>query len=1031
MIPKHLTIEGLYSYQDKAEIDFELLTESKLFGIFGQVGSGKSSILEAITFALYGRTERLNQKGDNYGYNMMNLKSDKLFVEYEFTAGENESEYKISVKGRRNSKQFEKVGTIERAAYKKIRGEWTPIELRVIENVLGLSYDNFRRTIIIPQGKFQEFLQLGKKDRTQMMKELFGLGKYEFYYQTKALEDKNNESLSKLEGQLTQLGEINIEQLDELKKQQASKKKEAQSLNEKLEAQYKEQAALAKLKELHAEKQQSEAKLKEQTAKESAVKEAEKQLADYEKCLHQFKGLLDSLKEKNTSKKSIALQIEQGTNALKKLRDSLKTKKELVAKLKTDIDKKELVEQEIRDLQLIAKLIEVDKLITKNEVEMKAVARLYTVAEEEQKNIETEKGNTENSIKELKLSMPDLLVLSEIKQWHTHQFNFDKQLKQIEKDKQQKVLEQQAIQQKSEALFADFAFNHMPEMPKETGSAVSKAIGWIQQKMTDATQVAEGLKTKLEALVVKEKLEEYAHALHNGEACPLCGSLEHPNIGKTQNVSKELQEHRKTIQKHEAAQQQGSELIDALRQLQMQHNAVVLYLDEIEAKRVALIKSIESHKAAFIWKQYENAEDLNKAYSEATLKGEQLKKLEKTMAENVAKAEKKKAELEKQSLAINTLKLEQSAKISKQNTYITQIEKLKYEAYKEKHVDEVLELAADKKAKLNAQQAQFDVLNSDMQNIQQESDVLKGQVDANSKLLKSLSVEIKELEHNLAQQLAESGWESLEEIANILAKQIDINNYRERIQAYYTQQETLKNRIKELSAEIGGRVYDAERGKLVENTIVEQKHLLDELNKALGGLNAQITTLDKAIKSQSELLKQHEQLKLRADDIKLIKGMFKSSGFVEFVSAVYLENLCKSANERFQKMTRQRLSLELSEENSFQVRDFMNGGKVRNVKTLSGGQTFQASLAMALALSDNIQRSSGVNENFFFLDEGFGSLDKESLQVVFDTLKSLRKENRIVGVISHVEELQQEIPNYLVVENNEDTGSEVKPSWTR
>jgi exonuclease SbcC len=108
----------------------------------------------------------------------------------------------------------------------------------------------------------------------------------------------------------------------------------------------------------------------------------------------------------------------------------------------------------------------------------------------------------------------------------------------------------------------------------------------------------------------------------------------------------------------------------------------------------------------------------------------------------------------------------------------------------------------------------------------------------------------------------------------------------------------------------------------------------------------------------------------------------------------------------------------------------MNGGKQRSVKTLSGGQTFQASLALALALADNIQKITESNQNFFFLDEGFGSLDKESLSIVFDTLKSLRKENRIVGVISHVEEMQQEIETHLQIENHEEKGSIIHPSWS-
>jgi exonuclease SbcC len=113
------------------------------------------------------------------------------------------------------------------------------------------------------------------------------------------------------------------------------------------------------------------------------------------------------------------------------------------------------------------------------------------------------------------------------------------------------------------------------------------------------------------------------------------------------------------------------------------------------------------------------------------------------------------------------------------------------------------------------------------------------------------------------------------------------------------------------------------------------------------------------------------------------------------------------------------------------VRDFLNNGQSRSIKTLSGGQTFQAALSLALALADNIQHLTRSNQNFFFLDEGFGSLDKDSLSVVFETLKNLKKENRIVGVISHVEDLQQEIQVNLKVVNDMELGSYILPSWIK
>jgi exonuclease SbcC len=191
MIPVKLTIQGLYSYQEKQTIDFTKLTEANLFGIFGSVGSGKSSILEAITFAIYGETDRLNSR-DNRNYNMMNLKSSDLLIEFIFETGKDQTAYQAAVKGRRNGKKFEEVKALERTAYRKENENWIPIEPEMLEKAIGLSYNNFKRTIIIPQGQFQEFLQLGSTDRTRMMKELFNLERFELYYKVTALESKNN-----------------------------------------------------------------------------------------------------------------------------------------------------------------------------------------------------------------------------------------------------------------------------------------------------------------------------------------------------------------------------------------------------------------------------------------------------------------------------------------------------------------------------------------------------------------------------------------------------------------------------------------------------------------------------------------------------------------------------------------------------------------------------------------------------------------------------------------------------------------------
>src|SRR5690606_29903845 len=121
------------------------------------------------------------------------------------------------VKGKRHGKDFERVNTFDRAGYEWNNEEWKPLESTLAESILGLSYDNFRRTIIIPQGKFQEFLQLGHSNRTQMLKEIFQLEKYEFFNQTKYIESKNNSALQHISGQISIYAEIQAEKIAEKK----------------------------------------------------------------------------------------------------------------------------------------------------------------------------------------------------------------------------------------------------------------------------------------------------------------------------------------------------------------------------------------------------------------------------------------------------------------------------------------------------------------------------------------------------------------------------------------------------------------------------------------------------------------------------------------------------------------------------------------------------------------------------------------------------------------------------------------------
>ena len=308
-------------------------------------------------------------------------------------------------------------------------------------------------------------------------------------------------------------------------------------------------------------------------------------------------------------------------------------------------------------------------------------------------------------------------------------------------------------------------------------------------------------------------------------------------------------------------------------------------------------------------------------------------------------------------------------------------------------------------------------------------DVLSGTLNSNRKELEQDLLIIDKITEALHTQLEKSSFRSLQEVNEILSIPMDIEAEKRRLARFKELLLQCNSTLRQLHDEVGDRVYDAMAHQTLLGEIAMLREQTTRKIQEQGKTAEQLEKLQKDMESQSMLRKELEQLELRAENIRTLKSLFKASGFVDYISTIYLQNLCNAANERFFQLTRQKLSLEITPDNNFQVRDFMNGGKVRSVKTLSGGQTFQASLSLALALADNIQKITRSNQNFFFLDEGFGSLDATSLHIVFDTLKSLRKENRIVGVISHVEEMQQEIEVHLRVENHEERGSIIHCSW--
>jgi exonuclease SbcC len=240
---------------------------------------------------------------------------------------------------------------------------------------------------------------------------------------------------------------------------------------------------------------------------------------------------------------------------------------------------------------------------------------------------------------------------------------------------------------------------------------------------------------------------------------------------------------------------------------------------------------------------------------------------------------------------------------------------------------------------------------------------------------------------------------------------------------------TISSRILELQSEAGVTNFDQANflSLKAEFQLLKSQHESMQQEAAL--LQQRIKESETKLSEKATLEQTLAKLDIRETNLKELERLFKGSGFVKYVSTIYLQELCNTANTRFMKLSKNSLSLEIDSDNTFWVIDYLNGGKRRLLKTLSGGQTFQASLCLALALAEKVKSLNQADQSFFFLDEGFGALDRNALRVVFETLKSLRHENRIVGIISHVEELQQEIGVFAQIELDPEKGSQVSYSY--
>ncbi|GAB3573026.1 SbcC/MukB-like Walker B domain-containing protein [Spirosoma luteolum] len=1027
MIPLKLSIQGLYSYQTLQEVDFRQLTSASVFGIFGKVGSGKTSLLEAMSFALYGRTERLNMQ-DRLLYNMMNLKSKHLIIDFEFQAGPDGEQYKFVYAAKRHAKRHQDILAGERRSFKRQGDSWTPIgnekeDISILsEQILGLNYDNFKRTIIIPQNQFREFLELSPTDRTRMMNQLFRLDQYDLASRTSRLKTANNTQLSELRGLLAPLAAITETSITDAKTQLAdllTKQQQQTALTLTLEP---ARQQLLQAQKLHIQLDAATLELQELDRQKPQFDALRQHVQRYEQCLLLFKSDLAAL-DKNSQQRQQAITVwQQATQQHERLIGSLPRLETDYKAAQQAYDTRDQLLQQRDELDTVAQIRNWQMIVN---TQLDRYQKHKTSAADFQSQLDRMRREREEQQLRLQtLAVDDsaLTRLYEAKEWFTVYESLKKRTDSLKAqlDDYDKNINQ--LKQAKDAALVGFKEDWQQHSLKDLPSHIQDAIEQLEHIRAERAEA-------YRAISVQAELQAYANALRDGAPCPLCGSAHHPAAAHLMADDAAVARARESLQKVE-------ERIKAMQQLQLTINTLLQQLraelstgKKLIQERGELVAEQTRHEDAFVWTEFSKEPDgsLTKAIANLTDRKNQYRQAQQTITDLTSQIEQIDQKRQEEETNMTRIETAVSGLNGQIKDRVESLEHFKFDEVAEWDEAQLTDLRNNLTRDYDRAKAIFEAANKARQEASAELARL-------TELTKQLQIRLDELDRDqlaldkaVAHNLAHTGMDR-DDVVQLLQQAIDVEAEHKRLKQFDDGLAGYRKQVADLSKALQQNPYDADALRTLEAELAKLKGEQDALNQLIGQAHQTVESLTRQWEQKKTYQAEHDKLDLRRQDLEDMEKLFRQAGFVNYVSSVYLKNLCESANERFFKLTNNQLRLELDEKNTFLVRDFMNNGELRSVKTLSGGQTFQASLSLALALSDNIRHLTQATQNLFFLDEGFGTLDKDSLQTVFQTLKALRAENRVVGIISHVEELQHEVDHYVRAEIT-DEGSRIRCSW--
>ena len=916
MRPIKLTVSAFGPYAEKEVLDLEKLGENGLYLITGTTGAGKTSIFDAIVYALYD-----SPSGDGRDDSMLRSKyadsSTETFVELEFIC--NEKLYKV-----RRNPEYERPKTRgEGMTRQNSKAELHYPDGRVLDKsktevtkaiteIVGVNYEQFTKVAMIAQGEFRKILVEDTEDRKKIFRQIFKTYKYEkiqesIKAETNALYSKFKELEQNV---LTHVDGIVCDSDSPLFEKVNSAKENRLTINEIIDL-------------LH-DLIEKDKKLNDNLA--NKLTKIDTDLSAVNLLINKAEEYAKSLEEHNAKSSLIPKKVEEYDNA-KVVLENLVNQNANIEKVKKDIT---LIEDQISLYQTFdtldsqVKLLnnEISKLDNEKECLLTKVVEKNTqisLLKEQQKELESasinkiklenEKATLQETIEKLNSLKADVLNLLSLKE--------SLSLSQKEYLK---------LSEKVKLLDEEYALLNKRFLDAQAGIMASN--------------------------------------LNSGEPCPVCGSTMHPNKAKISSNAP-TEESLKTIKK--LAEEESKKTEEKSLQCAKINGQITELENSINERVKQLLTDVIGDNVLQI---------IDDKIYEITKNIEIL--LEKINFESQNEA--KKIELD------NKIPNEE-INLEKLNELITQLDKnilvSKETLAKQLAQIEMLKEKLCYESKEDAKIA--------LENAKNKVESYEKSLDTAKKIYQQKNDELIKLQGEISQ---------LEKIVKVACK-IDLEKE--------LQTKTLLTNEK-------------------QDTLTQKEKVFARINSN----QASLVNIEKTFNASKEIEEKYRWMNsLSTTANGGVKGKEKIS-FETYVQMNYFERVLKRANIRLQKMTGGQYDLIRRKEDlgktsqvglDIDVYDYHNGTS-RSVKSLSGGEQFKASLALALGLSDEIQSSAGgVCIDTMFVDEGFGSLDSNSLNLAIATLQDLTEGRRLVGIISHVEELKNRIDKQIIVEKQKVGGS--------